>query len=329
MIMHVLKMKRQVKFGFVLPTWDWSTNPRHSNIEGGRLVDYEVVKDLALTAENLGYHSIFSNDHVLRGEGGYIFEGWTVLSALSSVTKRVRLGNLVLCNSFRYPQLLAKMTSTLDVISGGRFELCIGAGWLEDEYIRYGIPFPKPAVRVAQLRESLDIIKRLWTLDRANFQGKYYRLRDAICEPKPLQKPHPPIMVGGGGEKLTLRVVAEFGDICNFGGSPEGYAHKLDVLRRHCESVGRSFDEIEKSWTGDFIIAADKSDLTRKIQAIMPKGMLLADYVEANIVGTPEECLKKVEEYMGLGVTYFTVNGFSKIMKRELEMIAESVMPSL
>jgi alkanesulfonate monooxygenase SsuD/methylene tetrahydromethanopterin reductase-like flavin-dependent oxidoreductase (luciferase family) len=274
-------------------------------------VAYEVVKNLALTAENLGYHSIFSNDHLVRGEGGYILEGWTVLSALAAITTRIRLGNLVLCNAFRYPQLLAKMSSTLDVISCGRFELGIGSGWLADEFTEYSIPFPKPAVRIAQLREALEVIKLMWTLDRASYQGKYYALQDAICEPKPVQKPYPPILVGGGGEQLTLKVVAECGDICNFGGSPEAYAHKLDVLKQHCERVGRSFDEIELSWTGDFTIAMSKEALEKKIQMIKPKHMALEDYLQANIVGTPEACLRKVEEYLDLGVTYFTIGGFS------------------
>jgi alkanesulfonate monooxygenase SsuD/methylene tetrahydromethanopterin reductase-like flavin-dependent oxidoreductase (luciferase family) len=290
---------------------------------------YELVKNLALTAERLGYHSIFSNDHLVRGEGGYILEGWTVLSALAAITTRIRLGNLVLCNAFRYPQLLAKMSSTLDVISGGRFELGIGSGWLADEFIQYNIPFPKPAVRIAQLREALEVIKRMWTLDRASYQGKYYVLRDAICEPKPIQKPYPPILVGGGGERLTLKVVAECADICNFGGSPAGYTHKLDILRQHCERVGRSFDEIELSWTGDFIIAASKEALAKKIQMIKPKRMALEDYVRANIVGTPEACLRKVQEYLGLGVTYFTIGGFSKLREPELKLIAETVMSHL
>jgi F420-dependent oxidoreductase-like protein len=319
----------RVKMGIVLPTWDWSSNPRHSNIEGGEPVEYRVVEALALAAEQLGYHSVFSNDHIVRGEGGYILEGWTVLAALSSITKTITLGNLVLCNAFRTPQLLAKMAATLDVICGGRFELGIGAGWLEDEYARYGIPFPTPAIRIAQLREGLDVITKLWTRDRVTFQGKYYTLKEAICEPKPSQKPHPPIMVGGGGEQRTLRVVAEFGDLCNFGGSPTTYEHKLNVLRKHCEAVGRRFNEIERSWTGDFITAANKIDLRQKIQQIKPPDTPVEDYVEANIVGTPEDCVKKMEAYTKLGVTYFTISGFSKIREKDMDLIAKRVMPSL
>jgi F420-dependent oxidoreductase-like protein len=296
---------------------------------GGKPVDYGTVKDLALTAEALGFHSIFANDHLIRGEKGYILEGWTVLSALASVTSRVRLGNLVLCNSFRYPQLLAKMTSTLDVISGGRFELGIGGGWLTDEFTRYGIPFPKPSVRLSQLAEALDLVKKLWTQDRVNFTGDYYTCRDAPCEPKPLQKPHPPIMIGGGGEKLTLKVVAQHGDICNFGGSLKEYSRRLDKLMQHCETVGRDSDEIEKSWTGDFVIAMDKDYLTRKIGQVKPEALPLKDFVDSNIVGTPDECLRKVQQYLDLGVDYFTISGFSKLTKRDLELIAEKIMPSL
>jgi F420-dependent oxidoreductase-like protein len=323
-----MSMER-VKFGFVLPTWDWGSNPRHSNIEGGRPVAYEAVKRLTLTAERLGYHSVFSNDHLVRGEGGYILEGWTVLAALAATTTRIRLGNLVLCNAFRRPQLLAKMAATVDVISGGRLELGIGSGWLADEFPQYDVPFPKPAVRIAQLREALDVITRLWTLDRASFQGQYYALRDAICEPKPVQKPHPPILVGGGGEQLTLRVVAECADLCNFGGSPAAYAQKLAVLRQHCARVGRPFEEIERSWSGDFVIAPSKDALAKKIPLIKPKPMALGDYVQANIVGTPETCLQKVKEYRDLGVTYFTISGFSKLQEPDLTLIAETVMARL
>ena len=128
---------------------------------------------------------------------------------------------------------------------------------------------------------------------------------------------------------MTLKVVADCADICNFGGSPEAYDHKLDVLKQHCERVGRGFDEIEHSWTGDFIIAASKEALKKKVQIIKPKHISLGDYVWANIVGTPEVCLRKVEEYLGLGVTYFTLNGFSKIREPELELIAKTVMSSL
>ncbi len=320
---------QRIKFGFVLPTWDWGSNPRHSNIEGGRPVSYDVVKNLTVAAERLGYHAVFSNDHLVRGERGYILEGWTVLAALAATTTRIRLGSLVLCNAFRRPQLVAKMAATLDVISGGRVELGIGAGWLADEFPQYDVPFPKPAVRLAQLREAIAVITGLWTLDRASFQGRYYALRDAICEPKPVQQPHPPILVGGGGEQLTLRVVAECGDICNFGGSPAVYAQKLAVLRQHCERVKRPFEAIECSWTGDFVIAPTQDALAQKISRIKPPSLALKDYVQANIVGTPEDCLRKVEEYMSVGVTYFTINGFSRLQEPDVERIAETVMARL
>jgi alkanesulfonate monooxygenase SsuD/methylene tetrahydromethanopterin reductase-like flavin-dependent oxidoreductase (luciferase family) len=319
----------KTKFGFVLPTWDWSSNPRHSNIHGGNPVKYHEIKTLTLTAEELGFHSVFANDHIIRGEGGYILEGWTVISALSAITKTIRLGNLVLCNAFRFPQLVAKMAATLDVISDGRVELGIGSGWLEDEFIRYGLPFGTPKIRSRQLAEALDLIAKLWKSDSVSFKGKYYHVSNAICEPKPIQKPRPPILIGGGGEQLTLRIVAQFGDICNFGGSLELYRHKLAVLKQHCARSHRNFGDIEKSWAGDFIVASTMNQALRKAHNIKPQSMLLTDYISSNIIGSPKDCLEKIENYQKLGVTYFTINGFTKITQNELHLIARDIFPSL
>jgi alkanesulfonate monooxygenase SsuD/methylene tetrahydromethanopterin reductase-like flavin-dependent oxidoreductase (luciferase family) len=319
----------KTKFGFVLPTWDWSSNPRHSNICGGTPVEYQEIKELTLTAEELGFHSVFANDHIIRGEGGYILEGWTVISALSTITKTIRLGNLVLCNAFRHPPLVAKMVATLDVISDGRVELGIGSGWLEDEFTRYGLPFDTPMIRSQQLAEALDLIAKLWKDNSVNYEGKYYHVSNAICEPKPIQKPRPPFLIGGGGEQLTLRVVAQYGDICNFGGSLELYRHKLAVLKKHCARSKRNLADIEKSWAGDVIVASTMNQALRKAHTIKPQSMSLADYISSNIVGSPDDCLEKMENYLELGVTYFTINGFSKISQHELLLIARDIFPSL
>ena len=166
-------------------------------------------------------------------------EGFTAISYFSGVFKRLKFGNIVLCNSYRNPALLAKMGATLQLLTGGRFILGIGAGWKEDEYIAYGYEFPSAKVRIEQLEEGVQIIRKMWTETKATFEGKYYRIKNAICSPRP--EPIPPIMIGGGGEKLTLKVVAKHADWWNMpNASVEKFKHKLEVLESHCERVGRN-----------------------------------------------------------------------------------------
>ena len=152
---------------------------------------FERVRNVVLECERLGYDSIWLDDHLMYGKTP-ILECWTTLSALASLTAKIRLGTMVLCNSYRNPALLAKMAATLDVISNGRLELGIGAGVQKDEHEAYGIPFPKPSERIERMKEAVEIIKKLWTEENANYQGKYYTVNEAVCLPKPLQKPHPP-----------------------------------------------------------------------------------------------------------------------------------------
>jgi len=182
--------------------------------------EFEATKNVALQCEKLGFDSIWVYDHFITfpATTQACFESWTTLSALATLTKNVGLGQIVTCNSYRYPSVLAKMGATLDVISNGRLNLGIGAGWYKLEYNAYGIPYPKDSVRIAQLREAVQIIKKMWTEDEPSFHGQYYTIDKAINSPKPIQKPHPPILIGGRGKKLTLGVMAEFADRCNFGG---------------------------------------------------------------------------------------------------------------
>lgn len=225
-----------------------------------------------------------------------MLECWTTLAALSSITSRIRLGTMVTCNSFRNPALLAKIAASSDVISGGRLEFGIGAGAQEAEHRAYGFPFPKPAVRTERLKEAVEIIKKMWTEKRVSYTGKYYRVEDAVCEPKPVQKPHPPITIGGGGEKLTLKVTAQYADRFDWGYLPSVklYKHKLKVLEGYCKAVGRDFGEIERScWLGgQIILAGDRGKLKEKS-------------MEEGLVSTPEECVRNMQPCLDLGVTYF------------------------
>ena len=175
-------------------------------------------------------------------------EGWTLLGALAARTNRLRVGLMVTGNTYRHPAVLANIGATVDHISNGHLDFGIGAGWNELESNMYGIPLYTPGERIRRLGEACEVIKRLWTETVANFDGKYYQLKDARCEPKPVQKPYPPFVIGGSGERLTLRVVAQYANIWNFaGGSVDMFRHKIEVLEEHCAAVGRDPSEIERS----------------------------------------------------------------------------------
>src|SRR5919109_1777577 len=212
---------------------------------------YETMSRCAVEAEDAGFDGIFLYDHfhtVPTPQLESVFECWTSMAALARDTRTVRLGQMVTCNSYRPPSLLAKMASCVDVMSHGRLILGIGAGWYEHEYVAYGYEYPETPERLRMLRESLQVIKAMWTEEKARFEGRYYRLGGAINEPKPVQEPHPPIWIGGGGEKVTLKLVAQYGDACNIGGiDPAVYRHKFDVLKAHCEDLGRDYNSIIKS----------------------------------------------------------------------------------
>ena len=277
--------------------------------------DFDGLKKACREVEDLGYESAWLYDHfypMSNETSKYILESWTVLPSLASETDRLRLGVLVTCNSYRFPSVLAKIAATVDVMIDGRLEFGIGAGWFEDEYVAYGIPFPDARTRIEQLAESIEIIKRIWTREKASFRGKYYTISDLVSYPKPVQKPYPPIWVGGKGERL-LRITAQHADYANFATcSPIGCQEKLDVLKRQCLNINRDFEEIEKTWHGRVIIVNDEGHLRR--EALKAKegstnkkvrGMSLNEYLDKAIAGTPKQCVEKIQKYVNLGVTYF------------------------
>jgi F420-dependent oxidoreductase-like protein len=211
------------------------------------------MRDVWLAADDIDVYSAGWNfDHfypILQADRtGPCFEGWTMLAALATITRRIRLGVMVTGNPYRHPAVLANMAASLDVISGGRLELGIGAGWNEEESTAYGIDLPPLRERFDRFEEACTVLDLLLTQEMSSFSGHYYRLVDARCEPKPLQKPRPPLVIGGGGEKRTLRIAARFADQWNApGASPEMLAHKIEVLHAHCDDVGRDPSEIEIS----------------------------------------------------------------------------------
>ncbi|MDQ1281538.1 MAG: hypothetical protein QG670_2803 [Thermoproteota archaeon] len=303
--------------------------------------DWSELKATALYCEKLGYDSVWFGDHLTTG--GSRLECWTVLSALSLITSAVGLGTMVLCNNWRNPSLLAKMAATLDVISDGRLELGIGAGWNETEHETYGYPFPSPRARVERLKEGVEIIKKMWTEDRPSYKGKHYWIREAICDPKPVQKPYPPIMIGGGGEQLTLRVVASCADRWNFGGDIEQYKHKWEILENYCKKVGRDPKEIEKTCFTSMDVQRDIEASLQVMRDVynrdydgrpVKQSALFEEWFEKfktrAVVGTPEECLKRIRELTDAGITYFIFRSARqtpnlKKMRESLQIFAEDV----
>jgi len=319
---------RKMRFGVFLPTWDFDPNAGRDNKAGGTPVAWDDILARAKLCEELEFYSVLVGEHLLRGRGGNILEPWTVLSAVATATSDIRLGQFVMCNEFRHPAVFAKMVSTLDVVSEGRVEVGLGAGWMDQEFVSNGIPWDPAPVRIGRLRESVEVLRKLFTEERTSFSGRYYHLTDGICEPKPIQKPHPPIWIGGDGEEYLLRTVASVGDGCNFGGSPETYAKKLQVLRRHCGDVGRDFGVIMRSWNGALIIARSESEISQRLRAAKPTAQTEDEFRSRQIVGTPSRCIRRIEEYASLGVDYITIHGTSRMTDDELRLFAREVLPS-
>jgi alkanesulfonate monooxygenase SsuD/methylene tetrahydromethanopterin reductase-like flavin-dependent oxidoreductase (luciferase family) len=250
---------------------------------------------------------------------------------LTIETEKIGLGQIVTCNSYRNPALLAKMASVLDVISGGRLIFGIGAGWYEPEYRGYGYDFPKAPVRIAMLDEAVKIIKRMWAEERVDFEGKYYRLRDCINYPKPLQKPRPPILIGGGGEKLLLRVVAKHADIYNWWGSGTvgDFRRKLEVLKGYCREIGRDFGEIEKSYSADVIIGETEKEIQALVEDLIRDGWSIKESRETWLIGTPEQCAEQLRGYIKAGATYFILHFARGLETRSYELFAREVIPEV
>ncbi len=251
-----------MKFGIHSPSWLYSGDI------------FEGVKSKVQRIEALGFDWFSVMDHMIQipvhgAPEEPFMESWTTLAALATVTSKIRLGTLVSSTSYRNPALLAKMVATVDIISKGRITLGIGAGWYESEYKQYNFDYSDtPAERIYRLEDAVRLIKCMWIEERASYAGKYFHVENAILNPKPVQRPHPPILVGGAGEQLTLRVVARVGDACNFIGSPEVVEKKLAILKEHCENEDRDYNEIEKTVLTNVLIAKDENQLKAKMEAL-------------------------------------------------------------
>ncbi|MCI0794788.1 MAG: LLM class flavin-dependent oxidoreductase [Chloroflexi bacterium] len=307
-------MNQQVKFGVRIHQHGYT---------------FDDLKRVWTQADTLGYHSATLYD-LLNSPA---LECWTTLSALAAVTERIRLTPLVLANLYRPPALLAKMSATLDVISRGRLELGIGAGGGGGDHRASGISFPSTAERVRMLEEAVELIKKSWIEDRADFQGRYYSLEQSLNEPKPVQQPHPPVLIGGHGETHLLRAVARHADICNIGFemSLEEHQAKMEILKRHCNEFGRDAAEIEVTHNTRVVIGATQGEFEAlAAQGAAGDNVSFSAYIESlsrGIAGTPEQCIQQLARYVDSGIRYFFLLFPDPISSESLELFAREVMP--
>jgi len=306
-----------MKFGVHNPSWLFGPDPA------------EIFSDVTAKvrwAEAHGFTWFSVMDHLIQiplvGAPDEPFvEGWTILSALAAVTNRIRLATLASSVAYRNPAHLAKIAAGVDLISRGRLTLGIGAGWFDTEYRQYGWEFPpRPAVRIRQMEEAVGLIRAMWTRARTTFHGKYFHAEEAILEPKPVQRPHPPIMIAGGGEQMTLRAVARLGNACNVLGDPEAVRHKFAVMRRHCDAARRNYDEIERTNLIGLLLARDESSLSAKADRLGAAGYF------RGFAGTVRQATDLVGQYAEAGVHLLISSAF-KNDAETLELVAAEIMP--
>jgi F420-dependent oxidoreductase-like protein len=315
-----------MKFGYQQPSHTFD------GLEGNNSTTiFEKLSTIARRCEDEGYDSFWIMDHLIQIElvGKYeepIMESYTTLSALAPLTNKIKLGALTTCNLFRNPALLAKMGATIDQISKGRFWLGLGAGWFEEEAKRYGYNFEDNKTRLRMLEESLQIIEKAWTEDYPSFHGRYYSIENLILNPKPIQKPRPRILVGGGGERTTLRLVAKYADACNLFPSGKELQEKLEALKKHCEQVGRDYSKILKSKLASVMFGRDREDAMRKIKATKPPSIDIGSYADSFLLGSASEISEQVSHLVDQGIDYLIVNFRGKYDPNDHEVFARDVI---
>ena len=304
---------------------------------------WRTMTAVARTIESSGFESLWVYDHFHTSPIATqheTYEAWTLMAAFAAVTETVRLGQMCTCNGYRHPSYLAKVAASVDAISGGRVEMGIGAGWYEHEFKGYGYPFPKPSVRIGQLREAVEIMHKLWTEDVVDYEGAHYRLEGGICRPRPLQEPHIPLWIAGGGEQLTLNVAATHAQYTNFGGTLENFVHKSSVLADHCADVGRDFDEITRSANFHVVCVEAESDIEawigRAVDRVTPllgserAQSTVRKAVAGGLAGTPEQIVETLTEWRRRGLDYaIGYFGDAAHDRSSLERFAREVIPVL
>ncbi len=344
-------MTAPVEFGFCVPIF---ANPGMAFFRTPcfERLDWPIVRDAVLECEALGYDSLFVADHVFLGRDGAIFEGWTLLSAFAGMTRRMKLAPIHLCDSFRNPALTAKMLATLDVVSNGRVILFYDYGWRRAEFEAYDFAFESSDdERAAKMIEGLEIIKGMLTHTRFSYTGRFHCVRDALCEPKCVQRPLPPIWMGEANNPVMLRAIAQHADVFNsMPASVAGFQQKLGALERACDEVGRDFHQIGRSLETQMLICrsdaeidavfermqrlrlADESDqdILAQMKATNPA---LENYgtrraFEAEfLIGTPDRIVERLHDYTALGVTHFMLWFMDFPSQDGIKLFARDVMP--
>ena len=293
------------------------------------------VLDLWRQLEATGLDIACVTDHFMpntREREGAMLESWSTLSALAALVPRMRVGTIVLGNTYRHPAVVAKMAAQVDIISGGRLLLGIGAGWQQNEHEAYGIPFYTLRERLERLDEACAVIRSLWTQRRSTFAGKYYQLSDAPLDPKPMQQPQPELMIGGGGERVTLRIVAEHADHWNVWGGPKVLARKGAILDAHCAAVGRDGKALRRSVNMALLITDDAGEIERLAQTIATRmGRHAADARDTCLAGTPDQIRALLHELRAAGAdTLFIPTMFRPFpdMRRDLDRFMAEIAPA-
>ncbi|MER6971877.1 LLM class F420-dependent oxidoreductase [Nocardioides sp. NPDC000445] len=305
---------------------------------------WTTMKELALHADSgEAWESVWVYDHfhtTPEPSDQATHEAWSLMAGLGAVTSRVRLGQMCSCMSYRNPAYLAKVAATTDHISGGRVEMGIGAGWYEHEWRAYGYGFPEARDRLGMLREGVQIFQQAWTKGISSLDGKYYQVDGAICQPLPLQQGRSgiPLWIAGGGEKVTLKIAAQYADYTNFAGDPETFKAKSDILAAHCENLGRDFSEITRSSNYNVFIGETEKDVQDKIDWYadhLAKSLGEAAGAEharrsgvQGLAGTPEQIVEKLKSMEELGMTYaITYFGDAAYDRSSIELFESKVIP--
>ena len=318
-------MRAPIRLGLQIPNF---------NLPGVGDADlFERLSDIAVTAESSGFDTVLVMDHLhqIPGVGSpenWMLEGNTILSALAARTSTVNISLLVGSVTYRNPAFHAKVTTTLDVISGGRAIHGIGAGWFEAEHVAYGYEFPPLRERFERLEDHLNIARAMFTQERATYEGKHHSVREALNNPKPIRGDIP-IMIGGSGEKKTLRMVAQYADASNFFGDPDRMRHLIGVLEAHCERLGRDPAEITKTRLGTVVIADTQEEAERRFEVLSERAGIPAERLASFLVGDPDTVAEKVSELIDAGTDGLIFNSAHVHELETVQLLGETLAPLL
>ncbi len=309
-------MSRPVRFGVTLPQIKRS---------------WQEARDAALEFDQLGFHSVWVCDHLYGVPMPQlpILEAWSQLAAVAAITERVELGTLVTPPHFRNPAVLAKQIATVDQIAGGRVIAGLGAGWFQAEFEGYGCDFPSLGDRMRALDETAELLKRMWTEEQVTFDGRFARTKDARCEPKPVRRP--PILIGGGGEKVLMGIAVRRADIWNnLAVFQPQLETKVEALRRRCDELGRDFDSIEVSQQCTVVLAGDEASARQHLEKAKKVygGHMGGAIEEHGIWGTPEQVIERIRRHVDLGCTLFVIEFFGRDTRDPARLFAEQVAPA-